>query len=199
MSMPPGIKFVYLQIKQIIGTYLKEKMCPAYLQPSCQHHIEAPQQKAGSRRLPANRFSNMLLGALTSPPWARDQTAACILRQWFLPREGHWQSNPDLHPLPPHHQTLCLEDISWGQISNWFQHLERSLVHSDEKKEQEPCWCEEKPLALHHHGGCQCQCTARESDVSEAEYKDVKMTIPQYFSSMSFCTTSRMAKTMSLT
>ena len=113
-------------------------MCPAYLQPSCQHHIEAPQQKAGSRRLPANRFSNMLLGASNSPPWARDQTAACILRQWFPPREVHLQSNPDLHPLPPHHQTLCLEQISWGQISNWLITWKEALSIAMKWKSKNP-------------------------------------------------------------
>ena len=57
----------------------------------------------------------------------------------------------------------------------WIQHLGRSLDHIGEMKEQEPCWCGEKPLALHHRGGCQCQCTARERDVSAAVCKDMKM------------------------
>ena len=39
-------------------------------------------------------------------------------------------------------------------------------------KEQEPCLYGGKPLVPHHRGGCRCQCTARERDVSAAVYKD---------------------------
>ena len=142
--------------------------------------------------LPWNSQVTNPIYASIPPHWAQDQTVACILDQWVPPREGRWQSNPDLLPLPPHHQTQCLGDISWPTFKFGFSTWEEALTISVKWKSKNPVGVEES--LLHSITVVDVNVNVQHTSVM---FQQLCAKIWRWL--IRYRTTSRMAKTISLT